>query len=88
MIAFDNDRFLILWAAQSAWIAVAGIPHTFSVYVLKKIEYSRRPNRAVTQPSKWDWSVGGLTLAHAYEATHRTASTMPSPRSAFIARNG
>src|SRR5688572_19192511 len=29
--AVNSDRFLIRWAAQSAWISVAGTPHTFSV---------------------------------------------------------
>jgi hypothetical protein len=29
--AFDSDRFLMRWAAQSAWMSVAGTPHTFSV---------------------------------------------------------
>ena len=31
MTAFTSDRFLMRWAAQSAWISVAGTPHTFSV---------------------------------------------------------
>ena len=29
--ALTSDRFLMRWAAQSAWISVAGTPHTFSV---------------------------------------------------------
>src|SRR5579884_2343069 len=29
--ALARERFLIRWAAQSAWISVAGTPHTFSV---------------------------------------------------------
>ncbi len=29
--ALSSDRFLIRCAAQSAWISVAGTPHTFSV---------------------------------------------------------
>ena len=29
--AFISDRFLMRWAAQSAWISVAGTPHSFSV---------------------------------------------------------
>jgi hypothetical protein len=37
-IALDSDRFLMRWAAQSAWMADAGMPHAFSVYVLKKME--------------------------------------------------
>ena len=37
-IAVASDRFLIRWAAQSACNRSAGIPQTFSVYVLKKIE--------------------------------------------------
>ena len=36
--ALDSDRFLIRCAAQSACSWSAGIPQTFSVYVLKKIE--------------------------------------------------
>ena len=31
MTALNSDRFLIRCAAQSAWISVAGTPHTFSV---------------------------------------------------------
>ena len=31
MIALSSDRFLMRCAAQSAWISVAGTPHTFSV---------------------------------------------------------
>ena len=31
VIAFISDRFLMRWAAQSAWIDVAGTPHSFSV---------------------------------------------------------
>ena len=30
-IALKRDRFLIRWAAQSAWSSSAGIPQTFSV---------------------------------------------------------
>ena len=41
-----SDRFLIRCAAQSACSSVAGMPQTFSVYVLKKIRYSRQPKRA------------------------------------------
>ncbi len=29
--ALNSDRFLMRWAAQSAWIVVAGTPHSFSV---------------------------------------------------------
>ena len=35
LTTFPSVRLLILWAAQSALISSAGIPHTFSVYVLK-----------------------------------------------------
>src|SRR5687768_2652262 len=31
MTALASDRFLMRCAAQSAWISVAGTPHTFSV---------------------------------------------------------
>ena len=31
LTALNSDRFLMRCAAQSAWIAVAGTPHTFSV---------------------------------------------------------
>jgi hypothetical protein len=31
VIALSSDRFLMRWAAQSAWIVVAGTPHSFSV---------------------------------------------------------
>ena len=43
-----NERPLIRWAAHSALISEQGIPQTFSVYVLKKISYSRAPKRFVT----------------------------------------
>src|SRR5215213_5725223 len=47
--ARPSDRFLIRCAAQSAWMAVAGTPQTFSVYVLKNVRYRRQPNRAAVQ---------------------------------------
>jgi hypothetical protein len=30
-IALPSDRFLMRWAAQSAWISVASTPQSFSV---------------------------------------------------------
>gem|GEM_PF-5758545 len=36
MPALRSERFLIRCAAQSAWSLLAGTPHTFSLYVLKK----------------------------------------------------
>ena len=30
-MALPSERFLMRWAAQSAWISMAGTPHTFSV---------------------------------------------------------
>ena len=29
--AFHSDMFLMRWAAQSAWMLLAGTPHTFSL---------------------------------------------------------
>ncbi len=43
---------MILCAAQSAEISEQGIPHTFSVYVLKKISNRSRPKRLTTQSSR------------------------------------
>ena len=37
MIARASDSPLMRWAAHSDRISVHGMPHTFSVYVLKKI---------------------------------------------------
>ena len=31
MPAFQSDRFLMRWAAKSAWIWLAGTPHSFSL---------------------------------------------------------
>ena len=38
-------------AAHCALMLLQGMPQTFSVYVLKKIRYRRRPNRFDTQSS-------------------------------------
>ena len=51
-IALSSERFWIRCAAHSARISVHGMPHTFSVYVLKKISYSRLPKRLVTHCSR------------------------------------
>jgi hypothetical protein len=51
-IALHSDRFWIRCAAHSAEISVQGMPQTFSVYVLKKVSYSRRPKRLETHCSR------------------------------------
>src|SRR2546430_5820874 len=51
-IALDSDRFLIRCAAQSDWIDVAGMPHSFSVYGLKKVEDRPLAQRAGTPASQ------------------------------------
>src|ERR1700721_1142979 len=51
-IAVDSDRPLMRWAAQSAEMSLQLMPHTFSVYVLKKMLKSREPNLFVTHSSK------------------------------------
>ncbi len=43
---------LIRCSAHVALISVQGIPHTFSVYVLKNVVYKRLPKRLVTHCSK------------------------------------
>src|SRR5216684_868532 len=86
--ARNSDRFLIRWAPQSAWISVQGTPQTFSLCVLKKCRYKRQPKRDATNPSSVDLSLGGWMRTHRYEATHRTASSGPRLRIAFIAEIG
>ena len=49
--AFTRLRSLIRCAAQSAVIVRVDIPHTFSVYDLKNVSKSSRPNRFTTQSS-------------------------------------
>ena len=71
-------------APQSAWISVQGTPHTFSLCVLKKCSYRRQPKRDATNPSSVDLSFGGWMRTQTYDSTHRTASTNPRLRSAFI----
>jgi len=75
--ALASDNPLIRWAAQSAEISLQLIPQTFSVYVLKKIPNSRRPNWLETQSSN-DWGfLTGNNRAQPYEATHRADSRSP-----------
>src|SRR5688500_4330065 len=87
-IALPSDRFLIRCAAQSDVMWSAGTPHTFSVYVLKKMRYRRHPKRAAVQPSKFDWSFGGRTRTHRYDRTQRTDSIGPRLRRALPALSG
>jgi hypothetical protein len=47
-----SDSPLIRCAAHSARSSEHGMPHTFSVYVRKKVRNNRRPNRFVTHSSK------------------------------------
>ena len=49
--ADPSVRFLIRWAAHSAFNSEHGMPQTFSVYDLKNVRNRRRPNRLVTHCS-------------------------------------
>src|SRR5262245_26128763 len=74
-MALHRSRPLIRCAAQSAEISSQLMPHTFSVYVLKKIENRRSPNWLATQ----SWKLSGLAVGKAcllrYERTHSADST-------------
>src|SRR5947199_1488924 len=77
-MAVESDSPLIRWAAQSAEISLQLMPHTFSVYVLKKILKSRLPNLLLTHSSKFFGFATGKQRALRYDSMHRPASRMPS----------
>src|SRR6266542_4135462 len=77
-IAVVRDSPLIRWAAQSALISLQLIPHTFSVYVLKKMLKRRDPNWFVTQSSNDFGFLCGNARAAKYDSTHRVDSITPS----------
>src|SRR5262249_43547009 len=87
-MAVLSDRPLMRWAAQSAEISLQLMPHTFSVYVLKKMLKRRLPNWLVTQ----SWKLAGLRMGSArafmYERTQRIDSKTPSLSSASAALRG
>ncbi len=64
LTAPSSESPLILCAAQSAEISLHGMPHTFSVYVLKKMRYRRSPNRLRTQSSNERSGLRGNNRAH------------------------
>src|SRR5258708_888375 len=87
-MAVLSDSPLMRCAAQSAEICLQLMPHTFSVYVLKKMLNSRAPNWFVTQSSKLRGSLLGNMRAFMYDSTQRVASKTPSLNSASNALSG
>src|SRR5262245_5727386 len=87
-MAVLSESPLTRWAAQSAEISAQLIPHTFSVYVLKKMLKSRLPNSFVIQSSKLFGFRIGKARARRYESIQRAASRTPSLRRASPALSG
>ena len=86
--ALKSDRPRIRCAAHSALISVQETPHTFSVYVLKKIWNSRRPNRFETHVSRSSSGFLGKSRAATKLQAQRTLSTGPSPKKASTGFKG